>query len=212
MRLLPDGAFFAPGALDAFRLADPRLRGADATVGDPDHLKGLLMAQELGPSRGRGARKLRPRRNGKVVRARYGPRLARDICERLARGEIWSQIAGTGRLPSYWMLYRWQREHPEFAVAVREARRLAAEARFERALEVAEASTPATVQSDKLRVATLLHHAERLDPDRFGKASGRGEAEPVRTIVIRRFERALDDQGRPYVRVIESAQDVEPDR
>jgi len=170
------------------------------------------MAEELRPPRATRRRKLRPRRNGKVVHARYGPGVAREICERLAQGEIWAQIAGTGRLPSYWMLYYWKGKHPEFAAAVEEARRLAAEARFERALEVAEASTPATVQSDKLRVATLLHHAERLDPERFGKSGGgRIAADRVRTIVIRRFERALDDEGRPYVRVIENAQDVAQD-
>lgn len=171
------------------------------------------MDEELRPPKGTGAGKLRPRRKGKVVRARYGPGVAQEICERLAKGEIWAQIAGAGRMPSYGVLYQWQRKHPEFAAALEEARHIAAEARFERALAVAEASTPATVQSDKLRVATLLHHAERLDPRRFGKPDARREDETrVRTIVIRRFERAIDDDGRPYVRVIESAQDVEPRR
>lgn len=168
------------------------------------------MAEKLRPRGGAGAGKLRPRRNGKVVHVRYGPAVAREICERLARGEIWSQIAGAGRLPSYHTLYDWQAKHPEFAAAVADARRIAAEARFEQALEVAQASTPATLQSDRLRVATLLHHAERLDPERFGKAGTRREDDRVQTIVIRRFERAIDDQGRPYVRVIEKAQDVEP--
>lgn len=183
--------------------------GGQPTAADLDHLKGLLMAEELRPRSGTGRGKLRPRRKGKVVWVRYGPGVAREICERLARGEIWGQIAGTGRLPSYCAFYVWKERHPEFAAAVEEARRIAAEARFEKALAVAEGSTPATVQSDKLRVATLLHHAERLDPERFGKApGGRSAAEDrIQTIVIRRFERAVDDEGRPYVRVIESAQD-----
>jgi hypothetical protein len=169
------------------------------------------MTEELRPRRGAASGKLRPRRNGKVVPVRYGPAVAREICERLARGEIWAQIAGAGRMPCYGVLYQWKKQHPEFAAAVEEARRIAAEARFEQALAVAEASTPATIQADKLRVATLLHHAERLDPERFGKPGGGRDAEDqVRTIVIRRFERALDDEGRPYVRVIEDAQDVEP--
>jgi hypothetical protein len=199
---------FAEAVAQARELA--RERAGRPIAADLDHLRGLLMAEELRPRRGTGQGKLRPRRNGKVVHVRYAPGVAREICERLARGEIWSQIAGTGRLPSYCSLYNWQAKHPEFAAAVETARRIAAEARFEKALEVAEASTPATVQSDKLRVATLLHHAERLDPERFGKSGGRRDDDRVQTIVIRRFERAIDDQGRPYVRVIEKAQDVEP--
>jgi len=188
-------------------------RGGRPTAADLEHLKGLLMAEKL-PRSGAGPGKLRPRRNGKVVWVRYGPGVAREICERLARGEIWGQIAGTGRLPSYCALYVWKRKHPEFAAVVEEARRIAAEARFEKALEVAEASTPATVQADKLRVATLLLHAERLDPERFAKPTGGRPAseDRIQTIVIRRFERAIDDEGRPYVRVIESAQDLEPRR
>jgi hypothetical protein len=67
------------------------------------------------------------------------------------------------------------------------------------------------VQSDKLLVGTLLHHAAKLDPVRFGAARERaGSDEPaVRRIVIRRFERARREDGTEYVRVIDSVEDCE---
>jgi hypothetical protein len=152
------------------------------------------------------------------VHVRYGQAVAREICERLAKGEIWSHFAGSGRMPCYGMLSYWSKKHPAFAQAVAEARLSAAEARFELALETAMASTPATVQSDRLKVATLLQHAERLDPAKFGRPGarggegGEGGEGRIRRITVRRFERAWRDDGSEYVRVIDSVQDVEEAR
>jgi hypothetical protein len=152
-------------------------------------------------------------RNGRKLEVRYGADVTRRICERLATGEFWARICNTDGLPSHATLYYWQRKHPEFAAAVEAARRIAAEARFEMALEVAAASTPATVQSDRLHVATLLTHAERMDPERFGRrGGGAGGEPPVRMIVVRRFERARREDGTEYVRVIDDLQQVEDQR
>ena len=172
------------------------------------------MSEEDRPkATGRPRKRMGP--NGRVVYVRYSKRLAEQICERLAAGECWWRLANTAGMPSYRTFHNWQKKHPEFAAAVGEARRIGAEARFEKALAVAEESTPATVQSDKLRVATLLHHAERLDPERFGRggSAGRGEGGGfVQRIIVRRFERAVDENGREYVRAIDSVQERERGR
>ena len=196
-------AEFAEALAQAREIA--RERAGPLTGDDLEHLKGLLMAKKAS-----GPGKPRPGRRN-IVHVRYGPRVAREICEHLAAGEIWSQIAGAGRLPSVATFYRWRRDFPEFAAAVEDARRYAAEARFDAALVVAQASTPATVQSDKLHVATLFAHAEKLDPDRFGRGAGSGEPR-IRRIVIRRFERAVREDGTEYVRAIDSVQEQEDER
>jgi hypothetical protein len=189
---------FAEALAQAREIAAERDGGP--TAADAGQLKGLLMAED--PGRGRG---------GKIVQVRYGAAVTQKICERIAAGDLWRRIAGRDGLPSQASFYRWRKLHPEFAAAVEEARRYAAEARFDAALEVAEAATAATVQADKLRVSTLLHQAERLDPDRFGPPSGarRGAGGRVRRIVIRRFERGRRDDGTEYVRAIDSIQERE---
>lgn len=188
---------FAEALAQAQELA--RARGGALSAADRRSLKGLLMAEEP-----------RPRKGGKTEIVRYGAPASRRICERLAAGEIWNRIAGSRGMPSAATFYRWRKQHPEFAALVEDARRYAAEVRFDAALEVAEASTPATVQSDKLWASTLLHQAERLDPDRFGPPSGRmrgGGGGGVRRIIVRRFERGWREDGSEYVRAIDSVQE-----
>lgn len=147
--------------------------------------------------------------------AEYDPELARQICDRLAAGELWRRIRDTNGMPSDGAYWAWRRAHPPFEAAVRDAQLAAAEARFEHALEVAMASTSETLQADKLKVATLLHQAERMDPERFGPPSARRRVEDdrerghVQTLVVRHFERALADDGTSYIRAIDSIQEVE---
>lgn len=147
--------------------------------------------------------------------AAYDAGLAREICDRLAAGDLWRDIRAVAGMPDDRAYLAWRRAHPEFDDAVREARVLAAEARFERALEVAMASTGDTLPSDKLRVSTLLHQAERMDPERFGPATARrrleepGERGHIQTLVVRHFERAQADDGSSYIRAIDTIQEVE---
>jgi hypothetical protein len=142
-----------------------------------------------------------------VPQLAYDPALVARICEELARGETWTQLSVRNGFPSYRTLYNWMAAYPEADAMVREARRIGAEAKFEKALDVAMDSVPANVQSDRLRVSTLLHHAERVDPGRFG---GKGGEAAVQTIVIKRFERVRDETGQSVLRVIEDVQDLAP--
>jgi hypothetical protein len=150
--------------------------------------------------------------DGRVRCVDYDAQVVDAICGRLASGETWSKVCGRRGFPAWSTLYAWMRKHPGVAERVAEARRIAAEFRFDQALDVAMKSEPASVQSDKLKVATLLHHAGALDPARFGGpgrgGAGRGGDDAVQTIVIKRFERAVDDNGESYVRVIDHVQTV----
>lgn len=145
----------------------------------------------------------------------YDPELARQICDRLAAGELWREIRRSKGMPTDGGYWSWRRAHPAFEAAVRDALLATAEARFEEALEVAMASTSATLQVDKLKVSTLLHQAERMDPERFGPPTARRRLETVRerghvqTLVVRHFERALAEDGTSYIRAIDSIQEVE---
>ncbi|HVI33813.1 hypothetical protein [Phenylobacterium sp.] len=145
----------------------------------------------------------------------YDPELARQICDRLVSGELWRDIRKTEGMPSDGDYWAWRRARPAFEAAVRDALRAAAEARFEQALEVAMSSASDTLQADKLKVSTLLHHAERMDPERFGPPSARRKEGPgdagghIQTLVVRHFERALTEDGASYIRAIDSIQQVE---
>jgi hypothetical protein len=153
----------------------------------------------------------KPRRaDGSAIHVPYSKAITQKICERLAAGESWSHFCKEAGMPSYGIFYHWRRTRPEFADAVEEARLIAAEARFEKALEVAMAATAATVNADKLKVATLMRHAELLDPSRFSdRRAGGGERNHVQTFVIRRFERAFREDGTSYIEAIDSVQQVE---
>ena len=113
----------------------------------------------------RPARK-RVRKDGSVIYSRYTPKLADEICERIANGEIWFRICSTGRLPSYRALYQWIKRYPEFAEAYAQAREVAAHARFDKALVVAEDSTPATVQSE---TNTAPSRATAIPPGKWSR-------------------------------------------
>lgn len=136
------------------------------------------------------------RADGSVVYRRYTPKLAEEICERIADGEVWYRICNTGRLPSYRALYQWVARYPEFAEAYAQAREIAAHARFDKALVVAEDSMPATVQSDRLRVSTLLRHAEALGPDHYGPRR-RHDMEAETTFYVQAYRR--DPLGGPAI-------------
>jgi hypothetical protein len=166
----------------------------------------------LTPGSMRRARKKR-RADGSILCVRYSRAVAREICERLAAGERWHRFCNTARMPSYHCLYKWRLRHPEFAEAYAQAMEMAADLHADRALDVAEEATPATVTSDRLHVSTLQWHAGKAAPERWGskaEAAVVKEGGPRRlTIRIRQFERAWREDGTPYVREVLPSKDDE---
>ncbi len=150
----------------------------------------------------RPARKV-PAADGSVTHVRYSKRVTEEICRRIARGEIWHRICNTEGLPSYDTLYQWLRKYPDFAEEFAQAREMAADLRADQVLVVAEEATAATVQRDRLRVASLQWHAGKAAPRRYGSRAGDEvkEGEPRELVIrIRQFERAWREDGTPYVR------------
>jgi hypothetical protein len=150
------------------------------------------------------------REDGTVVCTRYSKQITQELCERIANGECWHRMANTGRMPSYATLYDWQRKHPEFAEALAQAREMAADLRADRALEVAEKATAATVQADRLHVGALQWRAAKASPRRYGTRSDAHDdvedAQPARLIIeVRRFEKVTRPDGSVYVREIPQA-------
>jgi len=150
------------------------------------------------------------REDGTVSHVRYSRAVAREICERLAAGEMWFKICNTGRLPSYTTLYDWRRRYPEFAEGYAQAKEMAADLRADKALAVAEESTPASVQSDRLRVGALQWRAAKGAPRQYGARAGEPdeteEGPPRRLIIeVRHFEKVSRPDGSVFVREIPPA-------
>ena len=150
--------------------------------------------RQNGPKRSRG----RPKKYWRSVR--YTDATARKIIEQLGEGAAWSRICGKDGMPSYATLYDWSARWPEFGRAVAQARAMAADVRAEKALEIAENATVATVQRDRLEVSTLMQHAARMAPRRWGGRAVDDELEePPEPYRIRRFKRVVLEDGRRLV-------------
>jgi hypothetical protein len=125
------------------------------------------------------------RPDGTTQMVRYSKGLTERICERIAAGESWSSFHWTEGMPSYSTLYTWRDKHPEFAAALQRARDMAADWWAEQALEVAREATKDTATADRLHVNTLLWHAARGAPYRYGSRERKESAKPevVRVLV-----------------------------
>ncbi|MFZ5720323.1 MAG: hypothetical protein ACOY5Y_12785 [Pseudomonadota bacterium] len=134
----------------------------------------------------------------------YTRGLAREICQRLARGESWTRICAEEKLPEFSTVCAWRVRHPEFDREVEDAREMAADHFAERALEVAEASTRETAAADRLKVTTLLKRAALATSGRGRKAEAKAKkAQPQEVVFrVRHFERVTDADGRVSVREV----------
>ncbi|WP_372785042.1 hypothetical protein [Phenylobacterium sp.] len=128
--------------------------------------------------------------------------MARKICERIARGEIWSQFSGTDGMPEYSTLFQWRREKPDFAEAFTLARAAATEARADEVLAVSMGATKETIQEDRLLVGSLKWHVSRADGIEAKANTWTLGKERRLVIRVREFERAWREDGTPYVREI----------
>ena len=144
--------------------------------------------------------------DGTVSHIRYSKKLARDICERLAQGEIWYKICNSEGLPSYTTFYTWLAKYPDLALDYAQARAMAADLRADKVLVVAEEATTESVQRDRLRVRALQWHAGKAAPKKYGTRAGDDEAAEGATrrviIEVRHFEVAYREDGTAYTRQI----------
>jgi hypothetical protein len=142
-------------------------------------------------------------RNGRIrIYVRYSPKIAREICERIAEGGTWSRICKDAHMPSYSALYGWCERHPEFADALTRARVMAADGFADQVLEVAQAATSATASGDRLHVGALQWRAAKAAPHVYGrKAEERVEQRRI-IVEVRKFQKVIGPDGRTYLREI----------
>lgn len=147
------------------------------------------------------AKRVRRRKDGSRF-VRYSEALAKEVCERIARGEVWSRIGGTDGMPEYSTLFYWRRVKPEFAEAYALARAAGAEVRADEVVAVSQDATRETIQEDRLHVGSLKWHVARADAQ-GAKADGWSLGKGRRLVIrVREFERAWREDGTPYVREI----------
>lgn len=147
-----------------------------------------------------------PNADGSVTHASYSRELCERLCDRIAGGETWRSFCNTDGMPSYSTLYAWRDRHPWFARLLARSRDIAADNRAEKALDVAEKATSATVTADRLHVNTLLWHASHGAPHRYGAKAAAAKAtktEPRRIILeVREFVPVRRPDGKLITREI----------
>ena len=53
--------------------------------------------------------------------SKFSPRLAQEICRRLAEGTPFSSVCRDDDMPHFSSIWRWERAHPEFRAQIQEA-------------------------------------------------------------------------------------------
>ena len=152
------------------------------------------------------AKSVRRRKDGTRV-VSYTDELAREVCERIARGEVWSRIGGTEGMPYYSTLFYWRRTRPEFDEAYKLAQAAGAEFRADEVVAVSQDATKETIQEARLQVGSLKWHVARADG--MAKANNWVSGKRRLVIRIRQFERAWRPDGTPYVREITASDEHE---
>ena len=135
----------------------------------------------------------------------FTPKLGEAICARIAAGETWSKMCGTRGMPSYATLYQWRDQHPDFRAALARAKDMAADARADEALEVANGATAGAGQAGRLGVSSLLWDAAQGAPHRYGSkveaVVGKSGVASI-TARIRAFTPVMREDGSVFTREI----------
>ena len=102
---------------------------------------------------------------------RYSIDIARQILLRIRNGETLTSICNSSNLPSYATLCLWKYRYVDFAEALKEAQKDAAQMFADQALERSkEAAIDKTeMEQRKVEIDTLKWRAEKADPNTFGK-------------------------------------------
>lgn len=144
----------------------------------------------------------KPRRK----KCEYTPSMVQKVCDDLAIGMTYEQVAGQDGRPCAMTIYNWRQKYPEFAAAADAARSFGAEMCADKALEVAQGATEDSVRSAKLHIDTLIHRAMALAPERWGNRAARAavsgaRAQPVQIVFrVRQFETVTGPDGRAALR------------
>lgn len=98
----------------------------------------------------------------------YTPVVLDILCQRVAEGGAITEICKQPDMPTYNVLCRWRREHPEINLALEMARKDRAESMRDKALKTAEgAEGKDPISGDQLRVDTYKWAASTDDAARY---------------------------------------------
>jgi transposase-like protein len=94
--------------------------------------------------------------------------LADKICDLITDGKTLREVCRMDGMPSRTTVYRWLKQHREFAEAYFIAGVMRADALFDEIDEVAESVTPETAHAAKVTIAAKQWQASKLNPRRYG--------------------------------------------
>ena len=98
----------------------------------------------------------------------YTEEIADIICERMINGENISQICADPMMPSRAAIYRWRASHPDFDARCARAREALAEFLLDKIEAMADETTEANVNSQRLKISTAQWRAEKMAPRIYG--------------------------------------------
>jgi hypothetical protein len=98
----------------------------------------------------------------------YSEEIAEIICERMINGENFSQICSDPMMPSRAALYRWRAARPDFDARCARAREALADFLLDKIEAMADATTEANVNSQRLKISTAQWRAEKMAPRTLG--------------------------------------------
>lgn len=98
----------------------------------------------------------------------YCRETAEAIFERLCAGEAIVDICADDDMPARTTVYKWIRDHPEFARAVALAREIQGDALAAEARRIAREVTPASARACEVRLRHLRWDAGKMAPKRYG--------------------------------------------
>lgn len=93
------------------------------------------------------------------------------ICTLVTSGKTITKIGAMQGFPTADVIWKWKREHPEFAAALKEARIARAEYFHDKAIDAAEMADKDEVQVARLQVEAYKWGAEVGDRESFGKST-----------------------------------------
>lgn len=116
--------------------------------------------------------------------SKFTDAIAREICERLSKGEPLAAICRDEHMPAVRTVSDWKVAHPEFSAAIARARDDGFDEIASGCLEIADEvkADPAEVQKAKLRVETRLKLLAKWDPRRYGERLDLNHSGSVQTI------------------------------
>jgi hypothetical protein len=143
----------------------------------------------------------------------YTDEVADIICDRMINGENFSHICADPMMPSRAALYRWRASRPDFDARCARAREALADFLLDKIEAMADETTEANVNSQRLKISTAQWRAEKMAPRTLGprvntEITGSVVSVQHTTIDVRQLDAAARDA---FKQALLSARTIEHD-